>query len=143
MMAVAVGSRAGPGMLRVSQVNHMIAASVRGMHSTGSLQRARNWRVSYGLPERWNSARIFADTPDWSFADGRPAPLNTNQKKRYLQQIEYTKTIVKYLNELECAKAAAAAETQEVELRKERIMSGKFSPKGVKELKLPSQRGST
>lgn len=108
-----------------------------------SLLRDYHWRTAFGLPRRWNESELFADTPDWTFNDGRPTPLNGKQKKRYLEQLEYCATIVKYLKEINNAQEMAAQVAQENEELKKRVASGKFKQKGIQELQLhrPNQAG--
>ncbi|XP_050046197.1 large ribosomal subunit protein mL52 [Dermacentor andersoni] len=100
------------------------------------LLRNHHWRIAAGLPRRWNETREFADTPDWTFNDGRPTPLTGRQRKRYLQQMEYCTTIVRYLKEIKDAQEANVRVAQEEEEIKKRVASGKFRQKGIDELKV-------
>ncbi|XP_010725119.1 39S ribosomal protein L52, mitochondrial [Meleagris gallopavo] len=45
-------------------------------------QRIGQWRVSQGLAPGSSGYGPLRDRPDWSFVDGRPAPLWTGQLRR-------------------------------------------------------------
>ncbi|KAL3190879.1 hypothetical protein MRX96_019128 [Rhipicephalus microplus] len=119
-------------------------ASKKPRKSIGVL-RDHHWRVAAGLPRRWNETPAFCDAPDWTFNDGRPTPLIGLPKKRYLQQLEYCTTIVKYLKEINEARETTAHMAQENEEIKQRVASGKFKEKGILELKIhqPSEAKKT
>uniref|UniRef100_A0A224Z1U4 Large ribosomal subunit protein mL52 n=1 Tax=Rhipicephalus zambeziensis TaxID=60191 RepID=A0A224Z1U4_9ACAR len=128
----------------VNVVQSSRGASTKPRRSLGLL-RDHHWRVAAGLPRRWNETPAFADAPDWTFNDGRPTPLIGCQKKRYLQQLEYCTTIVKYLKEINEAQETTVHVAQEEEEIKKRVASGKFKQKGISELKIhqPTQAKKT
>lgn len=74
--------------------------------------------------------REFADAPDWSYLDGRPAPLGSGQRKRYLQQVEYNQTIQRMIHEVDTAKTAEAERIQKIAETKQQIIANKLRPKG-------------
>lgn len=74
--------------------------------------------------------REFADAPDWSYLDGRPAPLGSGQRKRYLQQVEYNQAIQRMIHEVDTAKTAEAERIQKIAETKQQIIANKLRPKG-------------
>ncbi|XP_064466987.1 large ribosomal subunit protein mL52-like isoform X2 [Ornithodoros turicata] len=123
-------------IMNIRQIKDISKFCFRGLHQGRAINIGKRlWRTEHGTPAKWNACRIFADEPDWSFADGRPAPLNVRQKERYLQQIDYCKTVVKMLKELHDAKEAQVGHIKSVLEKKQQIMSGKFRAKGIEALK--------
>ena len=47
-----------------------------------SLQAGKIWRQKHGLPKLQTAKGTLIDSPDYSFTDGRPAPLSVGQAKR-------------------------------------------------------------
>lgn len=45
----------------------------------------------------------IVEAPDWSFADGRPAPLLKGQRRRMIYQMHYAKIITELLQEVDFA----------------------------------------
>lgn len=74
--------------------------------------------------------REFADTPDWSYLDGRPAPLIGGQRKRYEQQMDYNRTIQTLLQQVDYAKETQAAKLTEQQANKDHLIKNKLRCKG-------------
>lgn len=72
---------------------------------------------------------MIADTPDWSYLDGRPAPLTGAQRKRYFQQMDYNRTIQTLLEQVDGAKAKEEARLAELSQTKQQIIANKLRSK--------------
>ncbi|XP_056318776.1 39S ribosomal protein L52, mitochondrial [Danio aesculapii] len=71
--------------------------SVRAFSSTCVTHAGIKWRLENGLPRGGSEYGPLTDLPDWSFADGRPAPLLKGQIRRQKQREEFARRAV-YLN---------------------------------------------
>ncbi|XP_001179356.3 39S ribosomal protein L52, mitochondrial [Strongylocentrotus purpuratus] len=104
--------------------------AVRHLSSTSSCMAGKRWRESQGLGRSGNEYGPLTDNPDWSYADGRPAPPQPNQLRRKEEQRELAERIdilskemlqgkVKYQDKLD-------AKRRHEEMRAER----RLKPKG-------------
>ena len=73
-----------------------------------------------------NAFRCLAETPDWSYLDGRPAPLGVGQKQRYVEQIKYNMRIQSLLYQIDNAVDTVRLQNEEREYTKQQIISKKL-----------------
>ncbi|CAL1279415.1 unnamed protein product [Larinioides sclopetarius] len=59
------------------------------------------WRLRKGLPARGREYGPITDCPEWSYADGRPAPLQEARKRKIKLQKEYLDNIIKCTKEVD------------------------------------------
>ncbi|XP_018805078.1 PREDICTED: 39S ribosomal protein L52, mitochondrial [Bactrocera latifrons] len=90
----------------------------------------QNWREQKGLPGNPNAFGPLTNLPDYSFLDGRPTPLGSNQKRRLKKQQEIADKIVTLSGELDFAKKRYARIQAEEAETKENIIKNKLKPKG-------------
>lgn len=57
-----------------------------------------------GLGECGNEYGPLVEIPDWSYPDGRPAPLGDREVKRRQKNAQLAKQAVQYIKELKAAK---------------------------------------
>jgi len=62
------------------------------------------WRLKHGLGKCGNEYGPLTDIPDWSYADGRPAPVWPSEMQRREKQKRLAKTAVELISELKFAK---------------------------------------
>ncbi|XP_072216801.1 large ribosomal subunit protein mL52 [Excalfactoria chinensis] len=67
-------------------------------------QRIGQWRVSKGLAPGTSGYGPLRDRPDWSFVDGRPAPLWAGQLRRRHDNEELARRAVSLIQSMEAAK---------------------------------------
>ncbi|KAG8192491.1 hypothetical protein JTE90_018015 [Oedothorax gibbosus] len=78
------------------------SVKVRNLHISSAVQRNIGaWRKSQGIPTKGKEYGPLTDLPDWSYADGRPAPLSEGQKKRIKLQKQYCDDIIRLSNEVD------------------------------------------
>ncbi|ESO02699.1 hypothetical protein HELRODRAFT_161993 [Helobdella robusta] len=58
----------------------------------------------HGLGKCGNEYGPLVEVPDWSYADGRPAPIAENEQKRRLRNKALAETAVRYIKEMNEAK---------------------------------------
>ncbi|XP_022232232.2 39S ribosomal protein L52, mitochondrial [Drosophila obscura] len=90
----------------------------------------QKWREDKGLPENPNAFGPLTNLPDYTFLDGRPTPLGSNQNKRLLRQQEIATKIVELSGELEFAKQRHERQRIAAATEKQRIIENKLKPKG-------------
>ncbi|XP_055917099.1 39S ribosomal protein L52, mitochondrial [Eupeodes corollae] len=101
----------------------------RSLSTTPALSD-QHWREENGLPLNPNSYGPLTNLPDYSYVDGRPTPLGTNQKKRVQHQQEIARKMVSALKELDYAKQRFVDMKSSKEAEKKRIIDNKLKPKG-------------
>ncbi|KAL2726945.1 hypothetical protein V1478_007223 [Vespula squamosa] len=90
----------------------------------------QDWRKKKGLTENPNAFGPLTNMADYSYKDGRPTPLCTNQKRRMLKQQEYAKRIHKLVKEIDYA-VERDIKLQEMKAQEQqRILESKLKPKG-------------
>ncbi|XP_011187324.1 39S ribosomal protein L52, mitochondrial [Zeugodacus cucurbitae] len=90
----------------------------------------QKWREQNGLPGNPNAFGPLTNLPDYTFLDGRPTPLGSNQKRRLKKQQEIAAKIVTLSSELDFAKERYARIQAEQETAKENVLKNKLRPKG-------------
>jgi len=79
-------------------------------------------------PNKYGS---FADSPDYTYLDGRPTPLGSSRLKRALKQREFTKKIVQFSQEMDFAVDLNEKRKEQEAARKQRVLERKLKPKGI------------
>ncbi|XP_042750248.1 39S ribosomal protein L52, mitochondrial [Lagopus leucura] len=67
-------------------------------------QRIGQWRVSQGLAPGSSGYGPLRDRPDWSFVDGRPAPLWAGQLRRRHDNEELARRAVALIQSMDAAR---------------------------------------
>jgi large subunit ribosomal protein L52 len=104
----------------------LAVGNVQLFHTTASVEAGRSWRVSTGRSGRGNTYGPLTDLPDWSYADGRPAPLGTGQLKRLIKQKDYADYIYKTVHAIGLAREEIAKASSEASAS----VTRKLKPKG-------------
>lgn len=103
-----------------------------GICTTAQNNMWSKWRQKVGLPRAGNEYGPLTDFPDFSFADGRPAPLLLGQRRRRLREMENAQKIYKLVSEMDYAVDHHRNKVAEAEKNKTEILNRKFKPKGHK-----------
>ncbi|EDW09174.2 39S ribosomal protein L52, mitochondrial [Drosophila mojavensis] len=90
----------------------------------------QGWRAAKGLPENPNAFGPLTNLPDYTYLDGRPTPLGSNQHRRLLKQQEIAAKIVELSSELDFAKERHERLKKQAQAEKQRIIQNKLKPKG-------------
>ncbi|XP_001360743.4 39S ribosomal protein L52, mitochondrial [Drosophila pseudoobscura] len=130
------------GFCRCSTNNRMLQIAKLCLATSGRITAQRyvavttaraidqKWREAKGLPENPNAFGPLTNLPDYTFLDGRPTPLGSNQKKRLERQQEIATKIVELSGELEFAKQRYERQRVAAATEKQRIIQNKLKPKG-------------
>ncbi|XP_077400175.1 large ribosomal subunit protein mL52 [Vanacampus margaritifer] len=68
--------------------------SCRQLSTTWGAQGGQKWRLEHGLARSGSEYGPITDLPDWSFADGRPAPPMKGMLRRRQENEELVRRIV-------------------------------------------------
>ncbi|XP_060475182.1 large ribosomal subunit protein mL52 isoform X7 [Panthera onca] len=63
--------------------------SVRKLHSSVAARAGSQWRLQQGLAANPSGYGPLTELPDWSYADGRPAPPMKGQLQRKAQREKF------------------------------------------------------
>ncbi|EDW73835.1 uncharacterized protein Dwil_GK19668 [Drosophila willistoni] len=116
--------------LCLNNIKTLIVQAQRNVAFTSARLIDQKWREDKSLPQNPNAFGPLTNLPDYSFLDGRPTPLGSNQKKRLLRQQEIAAKIVELNGELEFAKKRHESLKAKAAADKQRILSSKLKPKG-------------
>ncbi|KAM9329585.1 large ribosomal subunit protein mL52 [Gastrophryne carolinensis] len=75
--------------------------SRRGLQNSAALCAGQDWRIQHGFARSDSEYGPLTDLPDWSFADGRPAPLWKGQIRRKEENAALASRIVFLNNEID------------------------------------------
>ncbi|XP_014087525.1 large ribosomal subunit protein mL52 [Bactrocera oleae] len=120
-------------MIKASNILVNISQNVRTTRQfscTAIRALDQKWREQKGLQGNPNAFGPLTNLPDYSFLDGRPTPLGSNQKRRLKKQQEIAAKIVTLSGELDFAKKRYARIQAEEAAAKENVIKNKLKPKG-------------
>ncbi|XP_044276843.1 39S ribosomal protein L52, mitochondrial [Varanus komodoensis] len=122
-MAARAIQRLGPQLAKA-------ALASRTFHCSHVDQGGGKWRVKQGFPVNPSMYGPLTDLPDWSFADGRPAPPMKRQLQRKEKNKEFARRVVQLSAEIDHGMEKwKAKQRQQEEMEKEKQVN-RLQPKG-------------
>ncbi|KAM8961516.1 large ribosomal subunit protein mL52 [Pelodytes ibericus] len=73
----------------------------RGLQSSAPQCAGQVWRIRHGFARSDSEYGPLTDLPDWSFADGRPAPPWKGHTKRNEEREAFTRRVILLSTEME------------------------------------------
>ncbi|XP_006252038.1 large ribosomal subunit protein mL52 isoform X1 [Rattus norvegicus] len=104
-------------------------SSVRRLHSSAVARAGSQWRLQQGLAANPSGYGPLTELPDWSFADGRPAPPMKGQLRREAQREKLARRVVLLTQEMDAGLQAWKLRQQK--LQEERKQKHDLKPKGT------------
>ncbi|KAM4537224.1 large ribosomal subunit protein mL52 [Odontesthes bonariensis] len=104
--------------------------SSRQFSTTCSVQAGGQWRKEHGLARSGSEYGPMTDLPDWSFADGRPAPPMKGQLRRRQEREVLARRIVMLSSEVDRGMEAWKEKQEEAKRTEEHKKSLLLKPKG-------------
>ncbi|XP_072232409.1 large ribosomal subunit protein mL52 [Leuresthes tenuis] len=104
--------------------------SSRQFSTTCSVQAGGQWRKEHGLARSGTEYGPMTDLPDWSFADGRPAPPLKGQLRRRQTREVLARRIVLLSSEMDRGIEALKEKQEEAKRMEEHKKSLLLKPKG-------------
>ncbi|XP_048218748.1 39S ribosomal protein L52, mitochondrial isoform X2 [Perognathus longimembris pacificus] len=108
-----------------------VLSSVRRLHCGASARAGSQWRLKQGLAASPSGYGPLTELPDWSFADGRPAPPMKGQLRRKAQREEFARRVVLLSQEMDAGLQAWNIRQQEKLQEEERKQKQALKPKGA------------
>ncbi|XP_044085968.1 39S ribosomal protein L52, mitochondrial isoform X1 [Neovison vison] len=105
--------------------------SVRRLHSSVAAQAGSQWRLQQGLAANPSGYGPLTEYPDWSYADGRPAPPMRGQLRRKAQREKFARRVVLLSQEMDAGLQAWQLRQQQKLQEEERKQKNALKPKGA------------
>ncbi|XP_038597313.1 39S ribosomal protein L52, mitochondrial [Tachyglossus aculeatus] len=112
---------AGLGALRLG---------VRSLHCGAAIQAGSKWRLQQGLPASPSDYGPLTELPDWSFADGRPAPMMKRQCNRLKNREMFARRVVLLSQEMDAGMETWKQKQEEKYQEKKLKQESRLKPKG-------------
>ncbi|KAM9424505.1 large ribosomal subunit protein mL52 [Pholidichthys leucotaenia] len=113
--------------------------SSRQLSMTCGVQAGQKWRKEHGLSTSGSEYGPMTDLPDWSFADGRPAPPMKGYLRRRQEREVLARRIVMLNSEVDRGVEAWKEREEEARRMEEHRKSLLLKPKGKLLMKNKSQ----
>ncbi|XP_061525311.1 39S ribosomal protein L52, mitochondrial [Phycodurus eques] len=102
----------------------------RSLSTTRGAQAGEKWRKEHGLARSGTEYGPLTDLPDWSFADGRPAPPMKGALRRRREREELARRIVMLDSEVDRGIESCRKREEEARRIEEHKKSLLLKPKG-------------
>ncbi|XP_005560865.3 large ribosomal subunit protein mL52 isoform X3 [Macaca fascicularis] len=102
--------------------------SVRRLHCGTAAWAGSQWRLQQGLAANPSGYGPLTDLPDWSYADGRPAPPMKGQLRRKAEREKFARRVVLLSQEMDTGLQAwqlRQQKLQEEQRKKENALKSK------------------
>ncbi|KAF6351844.1 mitochondrial ribosomal protein L52 [Rhinolophus ferrumequinum] len=117
-----------------------LSTGVRRLHCSAAVRAGSQWRLQQGLAASPSGYGPLTELPDWSYADGRPAPPMKGQLRRKAQREKFARRVVLLSQEMDAGLQAWQLRQQEKFQEEERKRKNALKPKGAAlQSPLPSQ----
>ncbi|MCJ8731363.1 hypothetical protein PDJAM_G00198740 [Pangasius djambal] len=113
----------------------ILTQTVRPFSSTCAVHAGKKWRLENGLAWTGSEYGPLTDLPDWSYADGSPAPPLKGQVRRQKQREDFARRAVNLSAEVDQAIRTWRSEKEEQQRAREQLKSSMLKPKGKMLLK--------
>ncbi|XP_003474551.1 large ribosomal subunit protein mL52 isoform X2 [Cavia porcellus] len=105
--------------------------SVRRLHGSASARAGGQWRLQQGLAASPSGYGPLTELPDWSYADGRPAPPMKRQLQRKAQREKFARRVVLLSQEMDAGLQAWQLRQQEKLQEEEQKQKNALKRKGT------------
>ncbi|KAM9335943.1 large ribosomal subunit protein mL52 [Symphorus nematophorus] len=117
----------------------VLRLSSRQFSTTCGVQAGEKWRKEHGLARSGTEYGPLTDLPDWSFADGRPAPPMKGHLRRRQEREAIARRIVMLSSEVDRGMEVWSEKQEEAKRMEEHKKSLLLKPKGRLLMKNKSQ----
>ncbi|XP_016061284.1 PREDICTED: 39S ribosomal protein L52, mitochondrial isoform X1 [Miniopterus natalensis] len=118
----------------------LLLAGVRRLHGSAAARAGSQWRLQQGMAANPSGYGPLTELPDWSYADGRPAPPMKGQLRRQAQREKFARRVVLLSQEMDAGLQTWQLRQQEKLQEEERKKKNALKPKGAAlQNSIPSQ----
>lgn len=104
--------------LVVPKITPISSRAIRPLTLVPVRNAAGKWRADNNLPPRFAQTTVLAETPEWSYVDGRGyGPMNKGQKARYFRDAVWTGEVIKITQQMTEAKRLVPDDAEKAELK--------------------------
>ncbi|XP_011846013.1 large ribosomal subunit protein mL52 isoform X2 [Macaca mulatta] len=106
----------------------VLFTGVRRLHCGAAAWAGSQWRLQQGLAANPSGYGPLTDLPDWSYADGRPAPPMKGQLRRKAEREKFARRVVLLSQEMDTGLQAwqlRQQKLQEEQRKKENALKSK------------------
>ncbi|XP_060111385.1 large ribosomal subunit protein mL52 [Heteronotia binoei] len=107
-----------------------IALASRSFHCSTADQTGIKWRLKHALAENGSQYGPMTDLPDWSFADGRPAPPMKGYLRRQEKNREFARRVAMIASEMDRGMEKWETKQRERERQAKEKYRNRLQPKG-------------
>ncbi|KAM8783715.1 large ribosomal subunit protein mL52 isoform 1-T1 [Rhynchonycteris naso] len=118
-------------VLGMAALGTLLSTGVRRLHCSAAARAGSQWRLQQGLAASPSGYGPLTELPDWSYADGRPAPPMKGQLRRKAQREKFARRVVLLSQEMEAGLQAWELRQQEKLQEEERKQKNALKPKGA------------
>ncbi|XP_070849276.1 large ribosomal subunit protein mL52 [Chaetodon trifascialis] len=115
----------------------VLRLSSRQFSTTCGVQAGDKWRKEHGLARSGTEYGPLTDLPDWSYADGRPAPPMKGQLRRKQEREDLARRIVMLSSEMDRGIEMWREKQEQARRKEEHKKSLLLKPKGRLLMKKP------
>ncbi|XP_017520652.2 large ribosomal subunit protein mL52 isoform X2 [Manis javanica] len=109
----------------------LLSTGVRRLHCSAASLAGGQWRLQQGLAANPSGYGPLSELPDWSYADGRPAPPMKGQLRRKVQREKFARRVVLLSQEMDAGLQAWQLRQQEKFQEEERKQNNALKSKGA------------
>ncbi|XP_069881043.1 large ribosomal subunit protein mL52 isoform X1 [Dipodomys merriami] len=109
----------------------LLSIGVRRLHCGVWARAGSLWRLQQGLAANPSGYGPLTELPDWSFADGRPAPPMKGQLRRKAQREKFARRVVLLSQEMDAGLQAWHLRQQEKLQEEEKKQKNALKAKGA------------
>ncbi|XP_054572411.1 39S ribosomal protein L52, mitochondrial isoform X2 [Eptesicus fuscus] len=105
--------------------------SARRLHGSAAARAGSQWRLQQGMAANPSGYGPLTELPDWSYADGRPAPPMKGQLRRQAQREKFARRVVLLSQEMDAGLQAWQLRQQEKLQKEEQRKKNALKRKGA------------
>ncbi|XP_042638295.1 39S ribosomal protein L52, mitochondrial [Orycteropus afer afer] len=109
----------------------LVLPGVRKLHCNAAAWAGSRWRLQQGMAASPSGYGPLTELPDWSYADGHPAPPMKGQLRRKAQREDFARRVVLLSQEMEAGLQAWQLRQQQKLQEKENKQKNALKPKGA------------
>ncbi|XP_055147852.1 large ribosomal subunit protein mL52 isoform X1 [Symphalangus syndactylus] len=116
--------------LSMAALATVLFTGVRRLHCSTAAWAGGQWRLQQGLAANPSGYGPLTELPDWSYADGRPAPPMKGQLRRKAERETFARRVILLSQEMDAGLQAWQLRQQKLQ-EEQRKQENALKPKGA------------
>ncbi|XP_045440387.1 39S ribosomal protein L52, mitochondrial isoform X1 [Pipistrellus kuhlii] len=109
----------------------LLRTGARRLHGSAAARVGSEWRLQQGMAANPSGYGPLTELPDWSYADGRPAPPMKGQLRRLAQREKFARRVVLLSQEMDAGLEAWQLKQQQKVQEEEQKKKNALKRKGA------------